>query len=487
MISDKAFFGQLEIVHFVEDFAISKFIRFLKHIKIKSLLTKIPDRREQHKKKYSSISLLLWALSVFFFRQESKNSLNTTIADLPMHKQTSLLNYLNIQGNTLPKRDSVDDYLASIDSELINNLLMQIFHSVKENKLFYNHAASLLPNNSFHLGIDGFWVHRYCTPHAHDESGKNICPYCLPRVYNRGKSDERTDWLHAFVTFVLIFPNGFKLPIYVYPLKASQVDVTTNDEKLKQECELLAAHKILPELRKKLGRIAITVLLDSLYANEPMFKLLDLLHMSYLIVRQEETFKSIGRKCDELETTDLYQKHYQNEERKKLSNGNIVERRAKWFNNVACGTESFVNVLRFSEITKDANGLITKEFHTEWLSNAMINKGNWRSLTEGGRMRADHEDMHNSLKNRGFAAKHDYARANPILCLNWKLLMFVAFAIFELFSFTTIGKEAKGKRSWMKFAADLLQQLVEVSWRTISLSPIFQKAKIQFRYDFAPE
>lgn len=487
MLPDSTFSKQTENVHSNENFAASKFIRFLKHVGLKDMLAKIPDYRVQHKKTYSSTSLLLWALSVFFFRQESKHSLNTTISDLPVHKQTSLLNYLDIQGSSLPKRDCVDDYLASIDSEVINDLLMEIFHSMKSNKLFYNHAESLLPNNSFHLGTDGFWVHRYFTPHAQDENGKNICPYCLPRVHNRDKPDERTDWLHAFVTFALIFPNGFKLPIYVYPLKASQVDITANDEKLKQECELLAAHKTLPELRKKLGRIAITVLLDSLYANEPMFKLLALLHMSYLIVRQEETFKSIGRKCDELDTTDLYQKHYRGKEIKKLPNGKIMEQTAKWFNNVACGTESFVNVLRFSEITKDADGMIIKEFHTEWLGDTAINKGNWRSLTERGRMRGDHEDMHNSLKNRGFAAKHDYARANPVLCLNWKLLMFVAFSIFELFSFTTIGKEAKGKRSWMKFATDLLQQLVEVSWMAISLSPIFQKAKIQFRYDFVPQ
>ncbi len=35
------------------------------------------------------------------------------------------------------------------------------------------------------------------------------------------------------------------------------------------------------------------------------------------------------------------------------------------------------------------------------------------SLATRARMRADHEAIHNTLKNRGFAAKHDYARANP--------------------------------------------------------------------------
>jgi hypothetical protein len=470
-----------------KDFAVSKFIRFLKHIGLKKLLTQIPDARNQNKITYPNHSLLLWALSVFFFRQESKNALSTTISDLSIQQQDSFLQYLEIESSSLPKRDCVDDYLSTIDSESINDLMMHIFHWAKINKLFYNHAETILPYDSFHLGIDGFWVHRYSKPHATNECGENTCPYCLPRVHNKGKEDEKTDWLHAFVTFMLIFPGGFQFPIYVYPLKASQVDATATDKKLKQECELLAIHKVLPELRKKLGRVAITVLLDSLYANEPVFALLELLGLSYLIVRQEDSFNSIGGKCDELDKCELYQKNYRDKKVESRSENQTVEKTAKWFNHVACGKESFVNVLRFSEVTKDTNGNIITDFHTEWLSNIPIKKTNWLNLSQRGRMRGDHEDMHNTLKNRGFAATHDYARSDPNLSLVWKLLMFAAMLILELFSFTTIAQVAKGKRSWMKFFKDLLQQLVEISWNDISSSLILQKAKVQFRFDFAPE
>ena len=93
-----------------------------------------------------------------------------------------------------------------------------------------------------------------------------------------------TYWVHAFVTFVLVFPGGFKLPVYLYPLKKSQIDISASDEKLKQECELQAAQRCLPELKLKLGRIPITFLGDSLYANEPMIKLLEELNWDYLIV-----------------------------------------------------------------------------------------------------------------------------------------------------------------------------------------------------------
>lgn len=463
-----------------EDFAIARFTRFLKHIQLKELLAKIPDSRQARKIKYANYSLLLWALSVFFFRQEAKNALQTTIESMPAHKQIGLLSYLEIESNSIPHRSVVDDYLRSVEVDEINNLLLELFRWCQKNKLFYNHAETLLPNNSFHLGVDGFWVHKYDHPHAVDMYGENSCPYCLPRTCNKGKPDEYVYWVHAFVTFVFIFPTGLQLPIYVYPLKATQVNVTKSDKELKQECELTAFYLILPELRQKLGRIQIVTLLDSLYAHEPSIQKIEQSHMGYMIVQQEESLKSVGTKCDELEKTELYRKSYQTTRISKLKNGNQVEQIARWFNNVAVGKETFTNVLRFEEAIRDRSGKIIDTYKNEWLCENAIYKGNCFDLASRARLRFScHEDMHNTLKNRGFDAKHDYARSDPNCMVIWKILMFVALAIDQLFSFTILGMEAKGTRSWMKFARDLLQQLVEVSWQMIMASSVLQKAKVQ--------
>jgi hypothetical protein len=354
--------------------------------------------------------------------------------------------------------------------------------------MFYNHAGTLLPDNQFHLCCDGFTVHKYSSPHAVDENSKNCCPYCLPRIHNKGKPEEKTYWLHNCVNIALIFPSGLQLPIYVYPLKSEQMSLkpTESEEKLKQECELLAAYAIFPKLKQKLGKLPITVLTDSLYANEPIIQLCEELRWGYLIVRQEGSLKTVCKKCNELEKSDLYQKSYQAAQIIKMKNGGCKEQRVKWFNRVAVGKESYTNVLRFEEIVKDSNGKIIKKgyFKTEWLTSTMITKGNCFALVKRGRMRADHEDIHNTLKNRGFKAKHDYARANPHTWLIWKLLMFIAFWIFEVYGFTNIAKAAKGSRSWKDFAEDLFSDIKKVSWEKIALSPTFQKERIQFRFVF---
>ena len=75
-----------------------------------------------------------------------------------------------------------------------------------------------------------------------------------------------------------------------------------------------AAHAIFPELKKKLGKLAITVLTDSLYANEPFIQLCKELRWEYLIVRQVGSLKTVGSKCDKLEELELYQKSYQSQQ-----------------------------------------------------------------------------------------------------------------------------------------------------------------------------
>lgn len=466
-----------------EDVPVAKFIRFLDQIGLNDILAGVSDNRQQKKTKYSNVSLLRSALSVFFFRQESKSSFNNTILSLQKHRRKSMSKFLDVAVDSLPKRDCVDDYLSHITTDEINFLLIKIFRQAKKNKLFYNHAEKLLPGNYFHLAVDGFWTAKYDISHSIDKNGKNCCPYCLPRVQNKGQPDERIYYLHAFVTFALVFPCGFKLPIYVYPLKAVQSNASESYEKLKQECELQAAYKVLPELKHLLGRIPIMFLGDSLYAAEPMLKLLEQLNWAYTIVRKDNVFSTVGKKCDEFDVLEYYQKNFRDRKVAKVGE-RIVEQSAKWFNNTSIGKESYTNVLRFVEVIKSSDGSIVDEFYTELLISVPITKRNWQVLAKCGRMRWQHEDMHNSLKNRGFAAKHDYARSDPNLCIIWKLLMFVAFLIFELFRLTTAAIDSKGPLSWMKFAISLLHQLVELSWDIISRSPILQKTKVQFRYVF---
>jgi hypothetical protein len=238
----------------------------------------------------------------------------------------------------------------------------------------------------------------------------------------------------------------------------------------------------LPIIRKLFPRLQITFLGDSLYANQPFISLCIRLCIDFLIVRKEKSLPTVGKQCNELAVQELYKTHYKHHQ-KEVTDRGFIEKECHWFNRIYLGQDTYVNVLRFTE-TRNQEGRESSTYKNEWLCSSTIKTNNCFALCFRGRLRWDHEDLHNTAKNRGFNAKHDYARADPNLWLIWKLIMFVAFFIFELFSHTQLARVAKGSRSWMKFAKDLLERLVNVLWIEINASQCIQKAKIQFRYQF---
>jgi hypothetical protein len=466
------------------DVDVATLLRFLRHMRIPDLFKKLPDHRQQTKIKYSIGSLVLWAFSACLFRQGSKNAFHTTLDQLELENRAGILRFLEIEENGLPHYSTVDNALTGIDYEEINRSFLRLFKEMNERKFFYQYADRLLPGNTYHIGTDGFHLHTYDHPHMTDDHGNNTCPYCLPRVSHAGTEQEVTRWVHVVITFVFICEE-FTIPLYIYPLKANQVDSSQREERFKQECELTAARSVLPIIRKFFPRLNLTFLGDSLYANRPFLSFCDDLNFEYLIVRKENSLKSIGKKCDEFSKLDLYKTAYSHRQ-KEAKEGKIIQREASWFNGILMSDDSQTNVLRFEETVSSTDGNIKSRYKGEWLCSQRLSKERCFRFAKRGRMRWGQEDFHNTCKNRGFDIKHDMARSNSNLLFVWKMLMFLAFFVFELLSLSTVGKIARGKRSLMKFAKDMLEQLVNILWSQIETSTVLQKAKVQFRFGWGP-
>ena len=392
--------------------------------------------------------------------------------------------HINEGQKTVPHSSVVDDALSRIDCMEFSGVLFNIFDRLIEQKIFYHNQEDLLPYNSYQIGIDGFWTHHYTEPHSADAQGKNTCPYCLPRVHNRGKLNQFTTWVHVMVTFMLICGGGLTFPLHVYPLKAGQVKEDQSDDDLKEECELAAAHIVLPMIRKRYPKLSFTFLGDALYANQQFVRLCKELKIDYIIVLKEGSQKKLHKRCDGLAQTEFYQQHYTEKNTQKRGKETIIKK-AAWFNTVEMG-EVFTNVLRFEESVIKEDGSLESIYKGAWICSKKIFQNNCFKRAKQGRSRWDHEDVHNTLKNRGYEIKRDIARINPNLLMVWKMMMFIAFFITELFMCTVIAQGLQKTRSCMKFARDMFEQFINRSWATISLSPILVKARVQFRFNFSP-
>lgn len=462
-------------------------MRYVQDIGLPQIFGALPDPRCQARCIYSMTSLSMWAFYTCAFRQGSKNAMQTSIESIatPDNKE-GFLHLLKIEEEqkTIPHSSVVDDALSRIDCMVFSEVLFNIFDRLIEQKFFYHNLEALLPYDTFHIGTDGFWTHHYTEPHSADADGNNACPYCLPRVHNRGKSNQFTTWVHVMVTFVLICGGGQTFPLYVYPLKIGQVKEDQSDDGLKEECELAAAHIVLPLIRKRHPKLSFTFLGDSLYANQQFVRLCEQLKFDYIIVVKEGSQKKLHKRCNELAQTEFYQQNYTGKETGKRGRETVIKN-AAWFNTVEMG-DVFTNVLRFEESAVKQDGSLETIYKGAWICSKKIFHNNCFKRAKQGRSRWDHEDVHNTLKNRGYDIKHDIARANPNLLMVWKMMMFIAFFITELFTCTAIAQGLQKTRSCMKFASDMLQQFIERSWTSISQSPILMKPRVQFRFNFSP-
>ena len=461
-------------------------MRFIQEIGLLKMFDSLPDPRDLSRITYSLGSLLMWAFYTYAFRQGSKNAMQSTIESLQVadHKE-GFFHLLGIEEgiDRIPHSSVVDDALSKMEYAKVNDILFQLFDRIINRKILYHHQNVLLPNNTFQIGTDGYWTHNYTHPHSVNDQGNNNCPHCLPRVHNKGKPNEFTSWVHVIVTFVLICGSGLTIPLYAYPLKANQITNIENHEKFKEECELAAAHVVLPVFRARYPRQSFTFLGDALYANKPFIRLCNRLKFDYIIVLKNTVQKKLNKHCDGLGKTEIYQKHYTHQATTTTTKGTIIKK-AAWFNVVEMGGEIFTNVLRFEENIIRSDGSSKTLYKGAWLCSRKIFHNNCFKMAERGRSRWGHEDLHNTCKRRGFDIKHDMARSNPNLLMIWKIMIFIAFFITELFFCTIIAQNLQKTRSRMKFSKDILQQFVEISWKVISMTPIMIKPRVQFRFHF---
>lgn len=280
----------------------------------------------------------------------------------------------------------------------------------------------------------------------------------------------------------MLICEGITFPLYVYPLRAAQVDTSQTDADLKQECELLATKTILPLLRSRYPRLPFIFLGDALYANRPFIQLLGSIDFGYIIVLKENSLKTLHRRCDELAKTEIYQKFYTQKENE-CQNGKTFHRQAAWFNQADAGEGVYTNVLKFQERV-EKQGQVIDRYEGTWICSEKILKSNCMRRAYWGRSRWSQEDVHNACKNRGFDAKHDMARASPNLLWVWKLLLFIAFFAFEVFRCSTEAIKARRKRSWMVVFQSMLWQLVYIAWKKVAKTSILIKPRVQFRFHF---
>jgi hypothetical protein len=234
------------------------------------------------------------------------------------------------------------------------------------------------------------------------------------------------------------------------------------DGNCKNDSEQTSFRRFLQDLTREHPKLKIIFLLDALYANGPIIKLLREYQYEFIIaVKETKSLLFINVKEGETSgKTEFYESSFET--------GVKVIKKTKmnyrFANNVRLHQDKdspFINFVEVQEVTewigkKGKQERVERNF--TFITDIPVTKNNIEKLAVGGRTRWHIENgTFNTLKNRGYNMEHNYGHGDKNLTHNFIMSMFLAFLvdqIQELSCFTfkkLIEKYEQKSRLWRKF------------------------------------
>jgi len=401
---------------------------------------------------HSLQTIITTVLANCLFLCGSQNAFHTT-ARKTEEQEANVAHFVGSENDKLPDEKTIHSVMKKIDYDDCNKILMDLFEKTRESKLFFNHPE-LIPDDQYHFAFDAETIHTYRPGCDHDCEN---CPFCLKRT-----RDKAIWYNHTVLIVSFVSPGGFKLPIYVHPIRKEAVKdkESSSDDVHKQQCELSAFKIVSKIIKNRFPKLKICLLLDSLYANGPVFDICEELKFNYFIVREDGSMKTVGEDCDGLMELSNHKEKNHLVECFHDGKGNTIERTYDFFNDIDYHGRK-INIIRFEEVRDRCSKSGEPEIEItrwEWIVKEKITRKNVAKKSARARLRWEEEDQFNTAECRGFNMRHDYSR-NPTAQMAWVVILNIAIGLEHLFIYTTTAVKLRKKMSIMKFMADLFHEI----------------------------
>lgn len=248
------------------------------------------------------------------------------------------------------------------------------------------------------------------------------CEHCLTKTHD----GTILYYYHHAVEAKLVTALGFTCSLATEFLE--NVDPTAS----KQDCEQKAFHRLAATLKRDFPQLRICLLLDSLFACEPVLRTCRTLGWRYVITFKEG---SMPERWQEFHTL----KRLTPAHRRRLTRPDGTIQAFAWVLSLPVG-EEMTNVLECVETAPD--GLVTTFV---WLTNWSLDTTTApRVANEGGRLRWKIENQgFNDQKCGGYALEHLYSEHWPT-AKNFYVLLQIAHLLAQLVEYGSLLRHALG-------------------------------------------
>jgi len=384
------------------------------------------DIRKQNLITYRRESVIWSALVMLITRQGSRKTITDRMRDEIVVKNLRALSR-DIHLKSIPHGDTVEYLLCRLKESELEKINTRMIQSLVSGRVL---ERDRLLGQYYMIAIDGVHVHTFDYEH---------CPHCLRRKDDHGNQR----WMHQKLQASLVTETGLCLPV---------VSEWIENEKdyQKQDCEINALKRLVRRLRKYFPRLPVCLLLDGLYAKQPVFDLLKELNLQWIVVFKEGSMSyiypwvmdvkrqsagdNVIRVSDEIEIGQRRRRtHEQRIKRSKPRHDSRVRTQESVI--------TFKAGIQFSEDRSLFNVMTCKEeidgkkiCDYVWLvsDGLKLCEENVERLVKAGRCRWNIENQgFNTLKNGGYHFKHLYSHDEVSLKV-WHALINIAHLISQL-------------------------------------------------------
>jgi len=286
------------------------------------------------------------------------------------------------------------------------------------------------------------------------------CPDCCTRT----RADGTIEYYHQMLAAVIVQRSKKTvLPLAPEPI-VKQHNASKND------CELNAAKRLLPQIRAQYPKRKIIIVADGLYAKGPFIKLLKDLKLDYILVAKEGDHAHLFFEYAKRHATGKTEQYTETE----LN----IKRDFCWTNALSLNMTHpniKVNLLKFSEIKPNKE----KSSTWTWVTSLNLTRHTAYPIMRVGRCRWKIEnETFNTLKNQGYNLEHNYGHGKQHLASVLCMLMMLMFLVDQIQETACSLFQAPRQRFhsrtsvWEKLRSFFVNFFI-LSWDDIWLSMIY--------------
>jgi hypothetical protein len=323
----------------------------------------------------------------------------------------------------VPSDTHLRDVLETVDYGQYRPLFQRLFSFIQRSKTLEQFEFMKINGQPYYLmAADGSGYYR---------SEKIVCDCCMIEEHFDANNKMTLKYAHNILAGSIVHPNLNQV------ISLCPEPIMRLDGNCKNDSEQTAFRRFLQEFKREHPKLKIIVLLDALYANGPIIKLLREYKYEFIIaVKETKSVLFLNVKDGETTgKTEFFETSFESG----IKVIKTTKMKYRFANNVRLHQDKdspFINFVEVQEVTEwigKKGKQEREERNFTFITDIPVTKNNIEKLAEGGRTRWHIEnETFNTLKNRDYNMEHNYGHGEKNLTHNFIMSMFLAFFVDQI-------------------------------------------------------